>query len=269
MRRARSVRSDDSTSSLEAASMRPRPAATRSLARAVAASSSRSRACTASRAPAGTAGSRSRTLGHITTGVVAARARRTSVPDRTDLSMRTTGQKYEDLSPLRQVVPEASRSASDEFAVMARLPTKSCTCSAPFLMPGCATGLSGLNLPLALVPQSTVKRPREAPARFLGTVTLGCTASMGTNCRSSVAASAVPLPPPVTKVTVRAPVAASTAAAMPARAGRDRHGACRGRGSRTLVLLRIEASTASIGRRAAVRRPSRPWTGPAASVRRR
>jgi hypothetical protein len=42
---------------------------------------------------AGTAGSRFRTLGQVTIGVVAARARFTSAPDRTVLSMRTTGQK--------------------------------------------------------------------------------------------------------------------------------------------------------------------------------
>jgi hypothetical protein len=132
--------------------------------------------------------------------------------------MRTTGQKYEDLSPLRHVVPEASRSALDEFVVMARLPMKSWRCSAPFLMPGCATGLSGLNLPLPLVPQSTVKEPFDACAPGVRFRTVGWTFWMATYWFSSVAASAVPLPPLETNVAIRAPDAARTATAMAIRA---------------------------------------------------
>ena len=215
---ARCWRRSARTEELRRASMRPLPAAIRSLAAAYPRSRAASRLSTARFACAGTAGRRFRTLGHVTIGVVAARARRVSAPDRTVLSIRTTGQKYEDLSPLRHVVPEASRSALDEFAVMARLPTKSWTCSAPFLMPGCATGLSGLNLPLPLVPQSTVKEPFDAPAPGAALRTLGWTFSMATNWFSSVAASALPLPPLETKVAVRAPDAARTATTMAIRA---------------------------------------------------
>ncbi|WP_306344951.1 hypothetical protein [Micromonospora sp. 4G55] len=50
--------------------------------------------------------------------------------------IRTTGQKYEDRSPLRQVVPDAARLSSVESALAERLPTKSCTCWAPFFTPG-------------------------------------------------------------------------------------------------------------------------------------
>jgi hypothetical protein len=122
------------------------------------------------------------------------------------------------LSPFLHVVPEASRSAFDEFVVMARLPTKSWTCSAPFLMPGCATGLSGLNLPLPLVPQSTVNEPFDASAPGAGFCTLGWTFWMGTNWFSSVAASAVPFPPLETNVAVSNPDAATAATAMAIRA---------------------------------------------------
>lgn len=104
--------------------------------------------------------------------------------------------------------------------MIARLPTKSWTCSAPLRIPGWATGLSGLNLPLPFVPQSTVNRPGDPPAAGCGSRTFGGTFSIGTNWSRLVAASAVPLPPPETKVTVSAPVAASTSVARAIRAGR-------------------------------------------------
>src|SRR5687768_3664818 len=119
---ARCCRNPARTDELRRASMRPLPAAIRSLAAAYPRSRAANRLSTVLLAATGTAGRRLRTLGHVTLGVVAARARLASAPDRTALSMRTTGQKYEDLSPLRHVVPEASRSAFDEFVVMARLP---------------------------------------------------------------------------------------------------------------------------------------------------
>jgi hypothetical protein len=42
-----------------------------------------------------------------------------AVSARTALSMRTTGQKYDDLSPLRHVVPAAARASSGVSAVIA------------------------------------------------------------------------------------------------------------------------------------------------------
>src|SRR3990170_3699123 len=108
--------------------------------------------------------------------------------------MRTTGQKYDDLSPLRQVVSDAARLSSLESAVMERLPTKSCTCWAPLRIPGWATGLSGLNLPFSFVPQSTVATPVEAPRRGGGALTFGATSWIGTKLDSGAAsANALPL----------------------------------------------------------------------------
>ncbi len=83
--------------------------------------------------------------------------------------------EYAEQSPFGQVVSDVASAASEVSAVMARLPTKSCTCSAPFLMPGCATGLSGLNLPTWFVPQSMRNTPRDARRSGLGTTTLAAT----------------------------------------------------------------------------------------------
>src|SRR5262249_42401779 len=125
--------------------------------------------------------------------------------------MRTTGQKYEDRSTLRHVVPDTSRLASVESAVMERLPTKSWTCWAPFLMPGWATGLSGLSFRLRLVPQLTVNVPVVPPCSTGGVTTFGATSWMRTNADSG-AASARACPPrwPERTPTATAPITAST-----------------------------------------------------------
>jgi hypothetical protein len=170
----------------------------------------------------------SATLGQATVGLPAALSVSASAPTGFACrfavrSIRTTGQKYEDLSPLRQVVPEAARLSSLESAVIDRLPTKSCTCWAPLRIPGCATGLSGLNFPFSFLPQSTVNTPVEAPRRGGGAFTFGATCWIGTKLDSGAAsANALPLRALDTIPAVTAAVAASTTSTATMRNSCDR-----------------------------------------------
>jgi hypothetical protein len=98
---------------------------------------------------------------------------------------------------------------------------------------------------LPFVPQFTVNRPADPVAAGFGFRTFGCTFRIATNWSRLVAASAVPLPPDDTNVTVSAPVAARTTAAMASLAGLDRT-------SRDQVFLRfmgdlLEASRPGAG----------------------
>src|SRR3954447_21259252 len=125
-------------------------------------------------------GSRLATAGQLIAGVPASCSDGGPLTGPACLLIRTTGQKYDDWSRLRQVVPDWVRLWSEESALIDTLPTKSCTCWAPFLMPGCATGLSGLSLRFPLVPQSTWKTPRDPPGVTCGVTTLGRTSLIGT-----------------------------------------------------------------------------------------